>query len=101
MSIRITCINKADGNHENPYVAITTLGFINEAESNPVRKLVTRIALYDWLEKDTSNNAYVKDSSGNKADLITAVSPKGTKYVKTKADKVTSDNLLKLNECAL
>ncbi|WP_407654248.1 DUF3892 domain-containing protein [Chitinophaga sancti] len=27
------------------------------------------------------------------------MSPSGTKYVKTKADNVTSDNLLKLPEC--
>lgn len=29
MSIRITCITKAGGDHENPYVAISRLGWVN------------------------------------------------------------------------
>jgi hypothetical protein len=29
MSIRITCITKAAGDHENPFVAISRLGWVN------------------------------------------------------------------------
>lgn len=96
MSIRITCINKAGGDHENPYVAISTLGWTNEA-TGATGKL-TRLQMYDLIviEKE---RAYVKDSYGNVAYLQGEISAKGTKYVRTKADNVTSDNLLRLPEC--
>ena len=29
MSIRITCITKATGDHESPYVAISIFGWVN------------------------------------------------------------------------
>jgi len=41
MSIRITCITKAGGDHENPYVAISRLGWVNllnPAEKNLVQE---------------------------------------------------------------
>lgn len=95
MSVRITCIRKDSGNHENPYVAITSLGWINE--STNATNQSTRLQIYDYLIDN--GIAYVTDSNGNKAYLITAVSTKGTKYVKTLPDNVTSDNLLKLPEC--
>lgn len=34
MAIRITCINKDNGDHENPNLAITHLGWINEADNS-------------------------------------------------------------------
>jgi hypothetical protein len=34
MSIRITCITKAGGDHENPYVAISRLAWVNLLNSS-------------------------------------------------------------------
>ena len=96
MSIRITCINKAGGDHENPYVAISTLGWTNEATGATGNS--TRTQMYDFLVIE-KGSAYVKDGQGNTAYLQGEISAKGTKYVRTKADNVTSDNLLKLPEC--
>ena len=96
MAIRITCITKSNGDHENPYTSIQTLGWIEDG-TQAVGKS-TRIVIYDWI-KDKGGVAYVKDSKGNIATLVCAVTVKGTKYVKTKADDVKSDNLLQLPEC--
>ena len=95
MAIRITCINKANGQHENAYVAISHLGWENDTTGNQGRS--TREEIYEWI-KDKGGNAYVQ--AGNaRAEVITAVSPRGTKYVKTRADSTERDNLLKLPEC--
>jgi hypothetical protein len=96
MSVKITCIKKDGGNHENPFVAISSLTWINE--DNGKTGSSTRLQMYDWIVND-KGAAYVKDSNGNKANLKGAETDKGTKYVKTYADTVTTDNLLKLPEC--
>lgn len=95
MAIKITCINKDNGNHENPNVAITNLGWVNEADGTSGKN--TRIEIYDWIKG--GGHAYVKDAYGNKASLITAETALGTKYVKTIADGTKTDNLLTLPEC--
>jgi hypothetical protein len=88
MSIRIICISKASGDHENPYIAISNLGWINES---------TGTDLYDWIKE--RGEAYVKDSKGNIAYLTAELSQRGTKFVKTKPDDTKTDNLLSLPEC--
>lgn len=95
MSIRITCIKKDAGNHENPHIAISILGWINETDKTSGR--TGRIEMHDWIKE--GGHAYVKDSNGNVARLTAEVSSKGTKYVRTKPDSTTTDNLLKLPEC--
>lgn len=95
MAIKITCIKKDDGNHENPFIAISSMEWINDADNTKGNS--TRLAVYDFVKKGSV--AYVKDDLGNKANLIACETEKGTKYVKTKADTTTSDNLLKLPEC--
>lgn len=95
MAVRITCINKANGQHENPYVAISRLGWVNEATGKTGRS--TREEMYDWI-KNRSGQAYVQDGLA-RARVVTAVSPRGTRYVKTEADSTERDNLLKLREC--
>lgn len=97
MSIRITCITKAGGDHENPYVAISRLGWVNLL--NPAeKKFSTREQMYDYVKN--GNEAWVYDKSGNsKAKLICATSPKGTRYVKTEPDSTPKDNLLEIGEC--
>lgn len=95
MSIRITCIKKDSGNHENSHTAISALGWIEDTTNKTGRS--TRIEMYDFVR--SGGYAYVKDSYGNKAQLIAEVTANGTKYVKTKPDNTTTDNLLKLPAC--
>ena len=64
---------------------------IKNPEPAPARKCT--------ILKD-GGEAYVKDAAGNKVKLIARTTDKGTKYVKTVADDVKSDNLLKLDECS-
>lgn len=97
MSVRITCISKASGNHDNPHVAISHLGWINEETRESGRS--TRLEMYNWI-KDHNGYAYVRDGAGNTVRVGTAVSSQGTKYVRTYRDKVWTDNLLALPECA-
>jgi Protein of unknown function (DUF3892) len=96
MSIRIICIKKDAGNHENPHVAISVLGWKDESTNATGR--MTRVEMYNWV-KVPGNNAYVKDAYGNKAELEARETDKGTKYVRTKPDGTKTDNLLELPEC--
>lgn len=96
MAVRITCISKSGGYHENPYVAISHLNWQNDASGE--RGRATREQMYDWVE-NKNGHAYVQ-SGASKARLIGAVSPRGTRYVKTVANSTEQDNLLKLPECA-
>lgn len=97
MSIRITCIKKAAGDHENPYVAISRLGWVNLL--NPTEKnSSTRQEMYDFVMK--RGEAFVYDRTGTiRSKLICATSSKGTRYVKTQTDATKKDNLLELGEC--
>ena len=95
MSVSVTCIRKDKGNHENPYVAINSFGWINE--STGAKGSSTREQMYDWVLG--GGYGYVKDPKGNTARLIASVTQTGTRYVKTVPDNVLSDNLLKLPEC--
>ena len=96
MAIRITCINKAGGDHENPHQAISYLGWTNPQTGDTGKS--TRLEIYDWI-KNRNGVAYVEDRYGNKAYLVTKVSPSGTCYVQTIADGTPTDNLLNLPEC--
>ena len=96
MSVRITCIKKDGGNHENPHTAISILGWVNESAGASGQS--TRVQMYDFVKG--GGQAYVRDSRSNLAYLIAEVSSRGTKFVKTKPDGTTTDNLLKLIECS-
>jgi hypothetical protein len=95
MTVRIYCINKDAGNHENPYVAISYLGWVNPANVQVGRS--TRLDMYTFV-KANPNGAYVETSAG-RTYLIGDVSVRGNPYVKTEANDTTRDNLLKLPEC--
>lgn len=95
MSIRIHCINKDNGHHEDPHEAITYLGWIDESGSKSGKS--TRLEVVKFIED--GGKAYVKDDFGNIAYLIVKISRFGNKFVKTKADGVETNNLLKLLEC--
>ena len=96
MSIRITCIKKDSGNHENPHTAISSLGWVEDGTGQTGNS--TRIEMHDWI-KNKGGTAYVKDLRGDIAQLIAETTSQGTKYVKTKPDATKEDNLLKLPEC--
>lgn len=95
MSVRIRCINKAAGDHYNPYMAISHLGWICDQDQSTGKS--TRLAMYDFVYN--GNLAYVQDARGDKAPLKAYVSSNGTKYVATQPDYTTLDNLLRLPEC--
>jgi hypothetical protein len=96
MAIRITCINKSHGYHQDPHHAIENLGWINEANDKTGKS--TRLEIYEWLQKEGSQ-AYVTDRYENRAYVYTRESSIGTKFVQTYADNVWTDNLLSLPEC--
>lgn len=97
MSVRVTCISKAGGDHDNPHESISHLGWTNEETHESGKS--TRLEMYSWI-KDKGGYAYVRDGAGNTVRVGTAVSTRGTKYVRTYRDKVWTDNLLALPECA-
>lgn len=97
MTLEITCINKDGGDHYDRHEAISDLGWLNESTSETGK--CTRLAMVDWLEKNTSNQAYVKDTAGNKAYLKVRTSASGSKFVQTVADGRYTNNLLELPEC--
>lgn len=94
MTIKITCIKKENGNHENPCEAISTFGWINEGTQKSGSS--SRIQVYEFVEK--GGYAYVEDND-SRVKLITGISSKGNRYVKTKQNDTEDDNLLKLPEC--
>jgi hypothetical protein len=95
MSVRITCINKDNGDHYDPHEAITHLGWVEESTGKSDK--CTRADMVDFLEK--GNSAYVKDAWGNIASLVVRISRFGNKFVKTVADGRETNNLLVLLEC--
>lgn len=96
MAVRIRCIRKDGGNHQNPHEGITHFGWINEQ----TRALgeSTRTQMIDFLENQ-NGQAYVKDQLGNIAYLEIVNSAWGTRYLRTFADGKWIDNLLALPEC--
>mgnify|MGYP001248362136 CR=1 FL=1 len=97
MAVQIICINKDSGNHENPYTAISYLGW--KSDSNGSIGKSTRLEMYDFV-KNKNGFAYVKDpNDGSKAYLTGEETSRGTKYVKTLPNDTRADNLLKLPEC--
>ena len=96
MAVRITCINKSQGWHEDPHHAVSRLGWINEETKETGNN--SRLEIYDWLKKQ-DGVAYVRDAKGNKAFVGTREHGDGTKFLQTYADRVWTDNLLALPEC--
>jgi hypothetical protein len=95
MSVRITCINKDNGNHTNPHEAITHYGWVNEDTDKRGRN--DRPSMVKWVEE--GGTAYVKDAIGNVASCHVRTSSHGTKFLQTRADDKCTDNLLSLPEC--
>ncbi len=98
MSIRITCINKSGGYHQDPHHAISHLGWVEDGTGKTGKN--TRLEIYDWL-KNNNGVAYVQDRRGNKAYLYPRENAQGTQFVQTYADNIWTDNLLALSECSI
>lgn len=96
MAVRITCINKDNGNHYDPHEGITDFGWVNEQTRASGRS--TRVQMIQFIETQ-GGKAYVKDKFGNIAYVYVAVSRSGNKYLRTYADGKWTDNLLSLPEC--
>jgi len=97
MAVQITCISKDSGNHENPYTAISNLGWKSDSDGSTGSS--TRLEMYDFV-KNKNGVAYVKDPyDESKAYLTAEETTRGTKYVKTLPNDTRADNLLKLPEC--
>lgn len=98
MSIRITCINKSGGYHEDQHHAISHLAWVEDGTGKTGKN--TRLEIYRWLKND-NGVAYVQDWRGNKAYLYPRENAHGTQFVQTYADNVWTDNLLALPECGV
>jgi hypothetical protein len=94
MAIRIKCINKAAGDHENPYIAISRLGWVNDATG--AENTSTRLDMYEWVK---NGGVAIVVGGDTQARLIAEETVSGTKYVRTIADSSKQDNLLNLPEC--
>lgn len=95
MSIRIICINKAGGKHDDPHEAITRLYWVDE-EPTGKQAFISREDLHDWL--NAGGKAFVHED-GARAPVIPFVSRSWKKCVKTRPDSTKKDNLLNLDEC--
>jgi hypothetical protein len=96
MSIRVTCINKSGGYHQDAHHAIEFLGWVDEQNNKTGR--ATRLQMYEWVS-DKANIAVVVDRAGHRVQIYPRANAQGTKYVQTYADGIWSDNLLALPEC--
>ena len=94
MSVRITCIEKQGGYHEDPHHAIERVGWIG---SDGSRGTSTRVEMYDWI-KDKNGEAYVSDGV-RAVPVLTYISLNGTKCIRTYSDGRWGNNLLSLPEC--
>lgn len=95
MSVRIICINKSSGYHDNPYEAIAYYGWINESTKESGRS--DRQTMVNWLNEE--NQAYVADILGNRVFCVVKRSARGLEFLQTESDGKPTDNLLNLPEC--
>lgn len=91
-SHEIRCINKSD--RTNIHERIVNIGGINQDGTR------WKISQSDAIAGIEANNwQFFVGQRINKVIVIIAVSAAGYKYLKTKNDTTTSNNLLKLPEC--
>lgn len=88
MAEKVTCIVKGDGRYSD-------CRCITEIRTDAGRRY-TREQAHEQV-KQSPKSIYV-EGGGERADLIPAVR-EGLKYVRTRADDTTADNLLKVREC--
>lgn len=95
MAVRITCIRKDGGNHQNPHEGITDFGWVNE--QTRATGQTSRAGMVRFLDEQ-NGKAYVKEA-GSVAYVGTFTANSGIKYLRTYADGKWTNNLLSLPEC--
>jgi len=98
MIVRIVCINKDNGNHDNPHEAIANYGWVDDADQSNSGK-ASRLKMVEFLKEDENNKAYVKNGD-DKAYCYVRENKYGTKFLQTVTDRKWDDNLLRLGECS-
>ena len=93
MAVRVTCINKDNGNHDNPHEAIHTFGWLNEQTGKTGKASLQEMV--DYI--DGGGRAFVR-SNYSEVDCYTRRG-KYRKFVQTYSDNTPTDNLLWLPEC--
>lgn len=90
MAIRITAIRLSGGTqHEH----ITHLWWTNPATGETGDN--SRSTIVSWIEKD-NGKAYVEDNTGHRVNVHVVTPQLGSKYLRTYADGVATNNLLSL-----
>jgi len=97
--IEITGIRKDHGNHQNPHEAATHYRWVQPGTANA--DITPRQAVVDWLENGVNGlrvTAYVHRVEP-RVDCYVNKSTAGTKFLETRADATSQNNLLNLPEC--
>ncbi len=95
MAVRITCINKSEGYHNNPHEAVSFYGWRDESTGEVGKN--DRQSMVNWVKK--GGDAYVVDGAGHKVYCYVNRSVNGTEFLQTQADGRFTNNLLELPEC--
>ena len=94
MAVQIIAVRKDHGNHYNPHEAISHYKW-HDHQSNEIG-IATRPDMVAWVEN--GGRAYVTSQEGT-VDCYVNRSTAGTKFLETRADSRSSNNLLNLPEC--
>ena len=94
MAVRITCINKSSGYHENPHEAISTFGWVNESSGESDKSSLEDMVKFLDVDK---GSAYVQ--SGQTRAYCYTRQGRYRKFVQTYSDQTPTNNLLELPEC--
>ena len=94
MAVRIHCINKSGGNHDNPHESIHNFGWINESTGESGNSTLAEMVEFIDIQKGV---AFVRSAQ----ETVRCYTRQGryTKFVQTYADNTPTDNLLRLPEC--
>ncbi len=94
MAVQIIAVRKDHGDHYNPHEAISHYKW-HDRKSNEIG-IGTRTDMVAWVEN--GGRAYVTSQEGT-IDCYVNSSTAGTKFLETRADSRSSNNLLNLPEC--
>ena len=99
IEIEITGIRKDNGNHDNPYQAVEAYRWVERTTGKT--SLTSRQTVVGWLSNGingTEVHAYVEQVQPH-AYCYVNQSLSGTRFLQTRADAISGNNLLGLPEC--
>lgn len=99
IEIEITGIRKDDGNHNNPYEAVEAYRWTQR--SNGKSGIASRPVVVSWLDSGIHGaavHAYVERVQP-RAYCYVNQSARGTRFLQTRPDAISGNNLLSLPEC--